>query len=180
MMTNVRFVLLTAGAVVLTVLGACDDKAKPAPTMTKPPAAAVGGQRGAGAAKPADASAASKAHDHDHDHDHDHGHGPTTQLGEQQVGGFTVKASRDGDVTPGGDMPVDVWVTGGAVKVSVVRLWIGTQDAKGSMKARAELEKDNWHTHADVPKPMPEGSKLWVEFETDKGDKHLAGFDLNN
>lgn len=121
-------------------------------------------------------------HDHDHDHDHapgddGHSHGPTTQLGEQTVDGFTIKASRDGAVTAGGDAPIDVWVTGGG-EVSAVRFWIGTQDAKGSVKARAELERDHWHTHAEVPSPLPPGSKLWVEIEAAQGKKTIAGFDL--
>ena len=112
----------------------------------------------------------------DQGHAH-HEQGAVTKLGEQTAGAFTVKASRDGDITPGGEAAIDVWVTGTS-KVSAVRFWIGTEDAKGSVKAKAELEKDNWHTHAEVPKPLPEGSKLWVEVESDKGEKSLAGFDL--
>ncbi|QOJ01126.1 MAG: hypothetical protein HRU70_11735 [Phycisphaeraceae bacterium] len=115
---------------------------------------------------------------HGHSAGMDHGHGPTTALGEQTAGGFTVKASRDGGISPGGDAPIDVWVTGGSAKVAAVRFWIGTQDAKGSLKAKAELEKDNWHTHAEVPSPLPEGSKLWVEVESDSGETTLVGFDL--
>ncbi len=116
--------------------------------------------------------------------DDGHSHGPTTELGEQvasgsaAVGSFTIKASRDGDVQPGGDVPIDVWVTGGTAKVATVRFWIGTQDARGSMKAKAELEKDNWHTHAEVPKPLSAEGKLWVEVETESGEKVLVGFDL--
>ena len=105
------------------------------------------------------------------------GHGATTALGEKTAGVYVIKASRDGDVTPGKDVPIDVWVTG-AGKVAAVRFWIGTEDAKGSLKAKAELEKDNWHTHAEVPNPLPVGSKLWVEIESDTGAKTRAGFEL--
>jgi hypothetical protein len=134
------------------------------------------------------------AGDHDHDHDHaaggtapgaaapsasgdGHSHGATTELGEQESGGFKIKASRDGDIKAGGDAPIDVWVTGGA-KIASVRFWIGTEDAKGSMKAKAELETDNWHTHAEVPEPLPAGAKLWIEIEAEGGAKTVAGFDL--
>jgi hypothetical protein len=124
--------------------------------------------------------------DHGHDHDHDEGqghdadpHGPTVELGEQSAGGFTVRASRDGDVTPGNEAPVDVWVTGGGGKVSAVRFWIGTADGKGSMKAKAELERDAWHTHVEVPSPLPSGSQLWVEIENERGERTLASFNLN-
>jgi len=132
---------------------------------------------------PAPAGTGKDAHGHGHDDDHaggaGHGHGPTTQLGEVTVEGFTVKASRDGGLTPGGDTPVAVWVTGGSSKVNAVRFWIGTQDAKGSMKAKAELETDSWHTHVEVPKPMPTDSKLWVEIDAEGSEKILASFELN-
>jgi hypothetical protein len=109
---------------------------------------------------------------------HGHAAGPTVQLGEQQVAGFAVRASRDGTLAGATDSPIDVWITGGTGKVGSVRFWIGTQDAKGSVKAKAELEKDNWHTHAEIPSPMPAEGKLWVEFEVEGGAKHVAGFDL--
>jgi hypothetical protein len=119
-----------------------------------------------------------KADDHGHAHGDGHTHGPVTQLGEQTAGGYTVKASRDGELKPGGDAPIDVWITGGAAKIAAVRFWIGTEDAAGAVKAKAELEKDNWHTHVEVPSPLPAESKLWVEIEAEGGEKTLAGFAL--
>lgn len=182
-MHHTRTLILAAGvAIALAALPmtGCDTKSEPA---SKPPAPAPA--PAAGGSHDGHDHAAGDGHDHDdadgHDHDHGdgHDHGPVTQLGEQSAGGFTIKASRDGGVTPGSDAPVDVRVTGQA-KVAAVRLWIGTQDAKGSVKAKAELEKDNWHTHVEIPKPLPEGTKLWVEIETDKGEKTVAGFDLKS
>jgi ABC-type Zn2+ transport system substrate-binding protein/surface adhesin len=127
------------------------------------------------------------AHDHDHDHDHDHadggkmdkdhGHGATTEMGEHKAGPYTVKVSRDGDIKAGGDVPVDIWVDGGA-KGKSVRFWFGTEDAKGSIKAKCEVEDGHWHTHGEVPDPMPEGSKLWIEIEGEDGAKTVVGFDI--
>jgi hypothetical protein len=131
--------------------------------------------------KPAtsEATPTKPAGSHDgHDHDNDHDHGATTQLGEQSAGGFTIKASRDAEIVAGTDAVIDAWVTGGTDKVVAVRFWIGTQDAKGSVKSKGEFEKDHWHTHAEIPSPLPAGSKLWVEVETNKGEKLVAGFDL--
>lgn len=131
------------------------------------------------------ATPTSAAHDHDHgddghDHDHgkgdDHGHGATVELGTQKSGAFEIRAARDGDVKQGSDAAFDAWVTGGAV--NAVRFWVGTEDAKGSIKAKAELEKDHWHTHVEVPATLPEGSKLWIEVENDKGESTLVSFDL--
>jgi hypothetical protein len=138
------------------------------------------------AAAPA-AKAGDHSHDGDHAHDHDHdhakagsmskddGHGETTQMGEQKAGPYTVKVSRDGDVKAGGDVPVDIWVDGGA-KGKSVRFWFGAEDAKGSIKAKCEVEDGHWHTHGEVPDPMPEGSKLWIEIEGEDGTKTVVGF----
>jgi len=123
-------------------------------------------------------------HDHkdgdDHDHKDGHGHGPKTELGNQSAGGMTIAAAREGDVTPGGEATFDINVTGGAGKPAAVRVWVGTQDGKGSIKGKAEAEGGGWHAHAEVPKPLPAGSKLWVEVETAKGEKHVVGFDLKS
>jgi hypothetical protein len=110
----------------------------------------------------------------------DHG-GDVVELGTTTVGDFSIRASRDkGPIKPGGDAAIDVWVDGGVGKgVSAVRIWIGTQNAKGSIKAKAEIEDGKWHTHAEVPDPMPSGSKLWVEIEHNAGEKSTASFDLN-
>jgi hypothetical protein len=158
-------------------------------TLAMLPLASLLASCGGGDKPAAPAATAADGHDHDHDHgdghdhDHDHAaegmsghsHGETTQLGEQEVGGFKVKASRDGDVKPGGDVPIDVWITGGA-KVVSVRFWVGTEDAKGALKAKAEIEGDHWHTHAEVSDPLPEGSKIWVEIEAEGGTTTLVGF----
>ncbi len=115
--------------------------------------------------------------DHDHDADHDHaGHGPTTELGAQSAGGFTIKASRAGDFTPGVDAPIFVAVTGDTKSLAAVRCWVGVESGRGSVKARAELSGEQWHADAEVPKPLPAGSKLWVEIETDTGTKHAVSF----
>jgi ABC-type Zn2+ transport system substrate-binding protein/surface adhesin len=172
-------VLITALTII--PLAGCEKKSE---APAKAPAAASADTHDGHDHKPGD------GHDHGtatetkagdgHDHGDGHEHGPTVQLGEQAAGGFTIKASRDGGITPGSDAPIDVWVTGGSAKVVAVRFWLGSEDAKGSVKAKAELEKDNWHTHVEVPKPLPAGSKLWVEVEAEGGKKSVAGFELKN
>ena len=115
------------------------------------------------------------------------GHGgPVIDLGTATIGSFTVRATRDeGMIVAGKDAPIDVTVVpaaGASSKASAVRFWIGTADAKGSVKAKAAIENpsdpNRWHTHAEVPNPLPEGSKLWVEIEPDQGEKAVGSFDL--
>ena len=142
------------------------DHAAPGAASTTPGAAST--TPGAASTTPGSA---------DTTHGDGHSHGATTELGEQDAGGFKIKASRDGDVKAGTDAAIDVWVNGGKAGSSV-RFWIGTEDAKGSVKAKAEVEVDHWHTHAEVPDPLPAGSKLWVEVEGDGGAKTVVSFDL--
>jgi hypothetical protein len=175
-MKSLCFALLAA---TFALSAACEKKAQPA----KP----AGGANAAKADDHGHEHAAGESHDdHDHDHDHEGDHGEPIALGEGMFGPFKVRASRDGvEFKPGGDAPIDAWVDGAAAespKVVAVRFWIGLEDAKVSIKAKADIEDpaqpNRWHTHAEVPSPLPEGSKLWVEIEDDKGGKTLAGFDL--
>lgn len=159
------------------------------------PLAALSTFTGCEEKKPAPApSTPAKADDHGHDHgpggDHDapkagHG-GAVIGLGEQTIGSFSAKATRDeGQIVAGKDAPIDVTVTptaGATAKAAAVRFWIGTQDAKGSVKAKAEIENpqdpDRWHVHVEIPNPIPAGSKLWVEIEDAKGGTSVGSFDL--
>jgi len=111
----------------------------------------------------------------------DHGN-EVIALGTSKLGAFEVRASRDKvEFKPGGDAPIDVWIDGGVGKgVAGVRFWIGSEDAKGSLKAKAEIEDGKWHTHVEIPSPTPPGSKLWVEVEEPGGKKSVASFDLRN
>ncbi len=114
-----------------------------------------------------------------------HGDAPTTTpaehgripIGETSQAGLKLVATQDAPVKPGGEGAFDVVITGG--KPKAVRFWVGNQDAKGSIKAKAEEETiNNWHTHAEVPAPLPAGSKFWVEVEPPTGQPFTASFDL--
>lgn len=153
-----RFISVLVFASILSFIG-CDrtpEPAKPAPAEpSKPEAAAPKALPAAG-----------------------HGVG-VIELGETTVEGMKVKASRDvGEIRPGGDSPIDIWIDGGLGTAASVRFWIGTEDAKGSVKAKADVEAAHWHTHAEVPDPLPAESKLWVEIELKDAKKHTTSFPL--
>lgn len=168
-------ILASMLSVAVTLVG-CDSK----PNASPPSKPAAGGSSGA-AKKDDHGHKPGEKDDHGHDKEADtHGaHGPSIELGEATVNGMKVKAARDaGDIKPGGDAAVDVWIDGGLGNAAAVRFWIGTEDAKGSIKAKAEVEEGKWHTHAEVPNPMPAASKLWVEIEGKDGKKGVASFEL--
>jgi hypothetical protein len=153
-MTTTRLTSLALLSVALALPVACDKK------------------------QPAPAQSPAKEGDHGHDHGHGHEHGPTVQLGEQREGDYVIKASRDGDLKPDADAPVDIWVSGGTARVVAVRFWIGGADAKGSIKAKAEIEGDHWHTHVETPATIAPDARLWVEVEAEGGAKTVVSFDL--
>ena len=121
-------------------------------------------------------------HDHDHDHghhdDHDHvaddehGHGESVSLGQVMIGSWTVDAARSGEVAAASEIVVDLDITGGTA-VDVVRMWVGTEDARGSIKVRADGDGDAWHGHVAIPAELPPGSAIWIEIAS--GDDRVAG-----
>ncbi|MFN0133957.1 MAG: hypothetical protein ACKVW3_15685 [Phycisphaerales bacterium] len=156
-------------AAMIAVLPACEEKKPTTPTT---PTGTAASKAALPAGEHKDAAAG-------------HG-GAVIQLGTSTIGTFDVKATRDeGQIVAGKDAPIDVTVTpaaGSTAKATAVRFWIGTEDAKGSAKAKADIENpaepNRWHTHAEIPNPMPTGSRLWVEIEDDKGGKAVGSFDL--
>lgn len=91
-------------------------------------------------------------------------HPNRVHLGSQAVRGLQFRATQDEPVKPGGEGAFDLLITGG--KPKAVRFWVGVESAEGSVKAAAEEETpDNWHTHVEIPNPLPPGSKFWAEVE---------------
>lgn len=116
-----------------------------------------------------------------------HGHhGPMIELGEMQAGPFRFRATRDeGEIVAGGEAPIDVWIDpagDAAPRIVAVRFWIGDEEGLDSVKARASIEDmeepTRWHTHAEIPDPLPAGSRLWIEAEDAAGARTRASFEL--
>ena len=104
-------------------------------------------------------------------------HPNAVAIGEKTVAGLQLKALQDAPIKPGGEGAFDLRVTGG--KPKAVRFWVGLESGEGSVKAKADEETtDNWHTHVEVPDPLPPGSKFWVEIEPPQGEKQTVSFDF--
>lgn len=92
--------------------------------------------------------------------DHD-----TQPIGDLTVGAhtFTVKAAA---VDAGKEVPIDLEFAAGKQLPGTVRAWIGVETGIGSMKAKLTKEGDRaLHNHLLAPKPLPDGSRIWVEIE---------------
>jgi hypothetical protein len=152
-------------------------------------------------AKPAP-SAAGKAddhgHDHDHDHadhdhgDHDHAHekggdaaktadehsGETVKLGTIALSGVEITVSQVGAAAAGSEAHFDLLLAFDKVSITALRAWIGTEDAKGSTKSKADVHEGTAHLHAEVPSPLPADAKLWIEIEVEGQPKAKGAVEL--
>jgi hypothetical protein len=98
-------------------------------------------------------------------------------IGEMTISGLKLVATMDEPVKPGQECAFYVMITGG--KPKAVRFWIGNEGGEGSVKAKAEEETtDDWHSHVEVPDPLPPDSKFWVEVEPPSGETFKASFAL--
>jgi hypothetical protein len=110
-----------------------------------------------------------------------HHHGDEVALGTKTIGEWSVTANRIGDVVAGKDGAFTVDFVPAKPMAKSVRVWIGSEDGKGAVKAKGEPEKEHpggWHCHVEVPNPIPEGAKFWVTVETEAGDSKKESFSL--
>lgn len=118
-------------------------------------------------------------HDDHADDDHDdHAHGDKTDLGKQEVDGFTVEVGIYGSVKAGDEAVLDVEISG--KKCQALRCWIGIESGAGSMRAKFDGEDGTYHGHAEVPDPVPAGSAIWLNLEAEDGKRSQTSFKIPN
>ena len=108
-------------------------------------------------------------------------HPNAVSLGTTTAGEMTLAATQDEPVKAGGESAFDLKITGypAGGKPKAVRFWVGAESGEGSVKAKAEEETpDTWHTHVEVPNPIPAGGKFWAEVEPAGGERFKVSFDL--
>lgn len=135
---------------------------------------------GASQTPPATTPAPSHGHEHKpgEGHKEDEHKGPKTELGTKKISGYDVKVTQQGEVKPGEEAVFIVKVSGGTGEPKAVRAWVGVEAGTGSIKTKAEEEKEGeWHAHHTVSKPIPKAAKLWLEVETAAGKKRES-FDV--
>lgn len=154
---------MIAFAAMLTFQVGC--KKEPAPPSGGTPAAAK---------KDSQEHSKDDGHDHGaeghHEGDgHDHGSaGKARDMGSVKIGSNEVQVvDEGGGVVAGKAGSFHIKIKGGPVKA--VRTWVGTESGKESVKSKAEKEGADFHAMPEAPKPLPQGSALWIELETEAG-----------
>lgn len=116
-------------------------------------------------------------------HDHaGHAHGPTAAVGTVTIGATTVAASASGTMAIGKAWHIELKLTPAQPAPKAVRIWIGAENARGSVKAKAELEhaaEGEYSTHVEVPAPLPADAKLWVAIEAADGQSAKGSIALS-
>jgi hypothetical protein len=107
----------------------------------------------------------------------EHAQGHPHKLGRKPIAGYTVSVILLGEIEPGGHVDFDIKLIDAKNDPKALRVWIGTQDAKGSEKALGKKGKATYTGEVNVPKPLPEGAQMWVELETDAGTAS-AGYEI--
>lgn len=93
-------------------------------------------------------------------------HGEEHPLGNLTIGAHTFELVQDGPIEAGHEGAIDLRFPAGKTLPGTVRAWVGIESAQGSMKAKLGKEGEHaLHGHVEVPKPLPAGSRIWVEIE---------------
>ncbi|MBC8105222.1 MAG: hypothetical protein H7Z14_01420 [Anaerolineae bacterium] len=106
--------------------------------------------------------------------EHKHGQGEKHKLGRKAIGDYTVSVNLIGEIEPGGHVDFDIKLIDAKSDPKALRVWIGTEDGSGAKKAEGKKGQTTYTGEVDVPKPLPQGAKLWVELETDAGVKRAS------
>lgn len=117
-------------------------------------------------------SAADEHAGHNHAAEGAHAHGKAESLGAVDISVYKVAVSASGTIAAGKEWHVELRLNPDQPVPKAIRVWVGTENGRGSVKAKAEAEKDakgEYGAHVEVPNPIPADSKLWISIEPDNG-----------
>ena len=107
----------------------------------------------------------------------EHHHGAGVELGEVELLGVRIEVEASGAFTPGGEVHVDLALQPATAALKAVRAWVGPERGRVA-KSGITGSGGALHGHVDVPRPLPEGSALWIEVESTAGSATRASLPL--
>jgi hypothetical protein len=108
---------------------------------------------------------------------HKHGEHEKHKLGRKIIGDHLVSVIVIGGIDHDEQIDFDIKLIDAKTEPTALRVWIGTEDAKGSEKAEGKKGKTTYIGKVNVPKPLPTDAKLWVELVTSQATNR-GSFDL--
>lgn len=121
------------------------------------------------------------AADHNHDHGHGHDHGPATPVGSLTFGSQQIAVAAPGAAVAGKEWHVALVVTPAQPAPTAIRAWVGSENGRGSAKAKANPEKDHpghYEAAIEVPSPLPADARLWISLDLADGAATKASLAL--
>lgn len=109
---------------------------------------------------------------HNHAAEGAHAHGKAEAVGTVDINVYKVAVSASGAIAAGKEWHVELRLNPDQSAPKSIRVWVGTENGRGSVKAKAEAEKGakgEYSAHVELPKPIPADSKLWISIEPDNG-----------
>lgn len=95
------------------------------------------------------------------------------------IGTWKVAVTIPQPAQAGKALDVDLVLTPAAQVPKAVRLWVGTANARGSVKVKAEPEAaGSYCVGVEVPDPMPAETQVWIAIEAADGTTSKAGVAL--
>jgi hypothetical protein len=104
-------------------------------------------------------------------HDHAaHAHGKAMAIGTVTPGAYTAAIAATGAPAAGQTWHVELRLDPGPAAPRAIRLWVGAENGRGSVKAKAEADAaGEYSAHLEVPSPLAVDSRLWIALETADG-----------
>ncbi|MCK6490400.1 MAG: hypothetical protein L6R48_19165 [Planctomycetes bacterium] len=109
---------------------------------------------------------------HNHAGGDAHAHGKTEAVGLVDISVYKVAVSASGTIAAGKEWHVELQLNPAQPAPKAIRVWVGTDSGRESVRAKAEAEKDakgEFSAHVLVPNPIPNDSKLWISIEAENG-----------
>ncbi|MCK6491277.1 MAG: hypothetical protein L6R48_23750 [Planctomycetes bacterium] len=110
---------------------------------------------------------------HNHSGGDAHAHGKTEAIGSVDIGVYKVAVSASGAIAAGKEWHLELQLNPTQPAPKAIRVWVGTESGRESIRAKAEAEKDaksEFSAHVLVPNPIPNDSKLWIAIEAENGN----------
>ncbi len=86
------------------------------------------------------------------------------------LAGVTLDIAAQGTLHPNSVYHLEMVLVAGSPG-GTVRVWIGDESGKGSMKTKADGHGDHYHAHVLTPKVINEKTALWIEVQSVTGDR---------
>lgn len=100
----------------------------------------------------------------------EHAHGNAEAVGTLAIGVHSVAVSAAGGFAAGTNSHIELRLTPQQPRPTAIRLWVGTENGRGSAKAKATAASDGtYDAHVEVPLPLPADSRIWIAFEPEAG-----------